>query len=239
MIRTTDQSPAARRRGLVVMLALFTFLLSSCRSEITTRVEVGSERAAATLAVVVEGEAAAALRENPETDQRLMNELARRSGGTVDRKDDGSSISYRSGLPTGADGSTLTGVSVERVTRAGDDTSVDLVFVRPDLLEAAIDASVAEDVDAAAKALVMKRSTDICAELHFPGTVTEVTDGAGLRVEKDGNTAKVCSTLEALTSSVPVTVTGAAQRTIPILPVAAAGFVAVLVALLVRRRLLS
>jgi hypothetical protein len=202
--------------ALPLLFILTALLLSSCRSEVTTRVDVAGDATSGSLVLTMSDEAAEALRGDPASDQRLMSELARRSNSPVDREDLGDRIVYRTSLPTGAGHTLVTGVEVDAVTTAGESSSVTLTFVRPTVLAEAIAASVATESDAGARDLVIQRSTAICADVRFKGSVESVDGAEGLRTERGDRSVLMCSSLEDLDEPVTVTVSGSNNGTVPL-----------------------
>jgi hypothetical protein len=211
--QTRGGSP--RRRVHVLLPLLLVLFLTSCRSTVTTTVTVDGSRADGTLVVSLAGEAAQALRVDPETDQRLLTELSRRSGSPVQRQDNGTDIIYRTSLPTGESNLAVTGVAVDSIVSDGGSSIVTLTFVQPTTLLEAMQASVADEPDATARSIVMTRSTDICADIRFPGTISSVSGIDAFEVERSERSVLICRTVESLSSPTVVTITGSSKSPIP------------------------
>jgi len=210
---TTSGSP--RRRVYVLLPLLLVLFLTSCRSTVTTTVTVDGTRADGTLVVTLAGEAADALRADPETDQRLLSELSRRSGSPVQRQDNGTDISYLTSLPTGESNLAVTGVSVDSIVSDGGNSTVTLTFVQPTTLLEAMQASVADEPDATARSIVMTRSTDICADIRFQGAISSLSGSDSFVVERSERSVLICQTVESLSSPTVVTITGSSKSPIP------------------------
>ena len=230
---TWGRSP--RRRVHVVLPLLLVLLLTSCRSTVTTTVTVDGTRADGTLVVSLVGEAAEALRADPETDQRLLAELSRRFGSPVQRKDNGTDIVYQTSLPTGESNLAVTGVAVDSIVSDGGSSTVTLTFVQPTTLVEAIQASVADEPDATARSIVMSRSTDICADIRFPGTISSVSGSDTFVVERSERSVVICRTVESLSSPTVVTITGSSKSSPPYQQLAVVVLLAGLIIVALRR----
>lgn len=204
------------RRVLVPSLMFVSVLsLSACRGEITTQIDVARASATGSLVVIVSGEAAEAMRRDPATDQSLMEELTRRSSAPVEREDIGGDIIYRTAMPDGGEHVQVTGVAISDITTYGDRSTVTLSFERPTLLAEAFAASVAGEPDAAARDIVMQRSTSICADVRYPGAIGTVDGADRFDVARSDRSVKICANLEDLTEPVEVRVSGETRASPP------------------------
>jgi hypothetical protein len=220
--------------GLVLVCGL---LLTSCKAEVTTLVDVQGDSAAGSLIVRMEAEAAAALRDDPGTDQRLMDELSRRSQAPVQRNDKDGAIEYRTTLPA-SNSLDLSGVRVDSVVRNGDHTTVRLTMQSPAQLAAAYRASVEGQTDGAARAIVMEKSTSICAQVQFVGPITSVNiEGGAPEVRRGDRQVRICSSMEDLVMPVTVQVDGGNSPTLPIIWIASVVLVLLVLGGLYRRSL--
>lgn len=222
----------------VLALVGVALLLTGCQTTLTTTIRASGDKVNGSFTVLLEDEAAKALLSDPSTDQQLLQLLTDRTGSTVVREESDRSVVYRSGLPTEKAFSTVNGVEVVSVERSRSDSVVKVRLTRPADLLAALESSTTGEVDSAARFLVLQRTTRICAEVVFDGSVNEVTSTGPVEITRDGRSVIGCASLSDLQAGdATVDVTGDTTRNV--LPVALGVIMVIVICVVSYRRWLS
>lgn len=208
--------PVDVRLRLLLPLTVTAVLLTGCRTELRTDAAVtasGVETATVTLRFT--DEAAAAVIENPDTDQDLFELVAEATGSAVERRTGDNEIVYVADVdPQRLDAlGPYTGLDSVSVTAEGDRIRADVVTVAPERLLAAIDAAAAGEPDADILVHTYRSSTTLTVRLTFPGDVISTDAG-----DVEGHSVELSDTL-VLWEPSTVTITASATGSFPVVPI--------------------
>lgn len=174
-------------------------LLTGCKTTLTTTIESNGVKANGFFELVMSGESAEILLDNPKMDQEIYDLLIKKSGGIVERKVEKNSIIYRSALNEENDIMTpLTGVTIKKNFRSGNITTIQTTLQSPSELLLALESSVEGSTDASAQLLVLERLITICSQIVFKGSITEVSKSGPITITQNKNKILACSTIEEL-----------------------------------------
>jgi len=214
----------------LICVAASALLLTGCQATLTTSVDADGDKVTGSFSVVLENEAAEALQSDPATDQLLMQTIADRTGATVTRDADDERIIYRSGIPAEKSLTDISGVSIQAVERTGEDVKISFRLTEPKELLEALRNATAKEADAAARLLVIQRTTKVCAEASYAGAISSANGDQALDLVQDGNIARGCATLEVLSQGdLQFTVVGNPNRKLLPFLVGGAGILSALV----------
>jgi hypothetical protein len=189
------------RLHIILFAVLAVFLLTGCQTTLTTKVQASGDQAAGSFSLVLENEAADALKADPATDQQLLQTIADRTSSTVTREVSDNTITYRSGVPADKSLVDISGVAIDQVERIADDVKVSFQIVQPKTLVEALRKATEGDSDSDARLLVLQRTTFVCAEVYFAGGVKSVVEKGPVQTTRDGNSVKACGSIESLSQS--------------------------------------
>jgi hypothetical protein len=226
-----------RRSIYPFVLIVAAILLTGCQTVVTTRVDVKDDVVHGSFEVRLLDEAAKAVLADPASDQKLLATLTDRSGTLVDRKTTDNAVTYRSGLPADNSLVPISGVGISGVSSKGGQRLVELRYTLPNDLSEAIDAANEGMPDAAARKIVMQRTTLICATVSFAGSVDTVQSSGTLNIVRGDRDVTACTNLEALSEQdATLSVLGNPNRSL-IVPAGIMSLAALALFALYRRRL--
>jgi len=218
------------RLQIILFAVLALFLLTGCQTTVTTKVQATGQQVTGSFSIVLENEAAEALKNDPATDQQLMQTIADRTGTNVTRKVTDKTITYLSGVPADESLVDVSGVAIDQVERIGDDVKVTFQIVEPKTLIEALRNATENDPDSDARLIVIQRTVFICAQVDFAGGVKSVVEKGPIQVIREGNNVKACGSLESLSKGeASLSVIGDPDRSLAPFIIAGLVFVALLI----------
>ena len=207
----------------MLLSCLALFFLTGCQTTLTTKVQASGEKVTGSFVIVLENEAAEAIKADPSTDQQLLQTISDRTGTVVTRELSENQITYSSGIPLDKSLIDISGVAINQVEYSGENVKVTFQIAEPATLVDSLRNATKDDLDAAARFLVLQRTTLVCAEVTFAGGIESLVEKGPIIITRDGNSVRACASLDSLSrSDASLSVIGDPKRSI--LPFLIAGF---------------
>lgn len=219
-----DTVPAMRRVLLALLPLLTATMLVGCQAEVATHVDVSDQaQASLTVSASFRGDAAVALREDPDLVGDLTSLFTERGATEVQTFEDNDQITVTGQVDYDAltQAADITGIRRASLTSTGEQATVALALSQPQALVAALSdqaaRAAANEADAQALTATFLATTLITVQVSFPGPVSTATaPELESFVAVEGNTATLSAPLVDMTGG-DFTVTGDLQGSSPLI----------------------